>query len=83
MSTLQMKLLQFLLLNTSYRTAESLNSSTPFAYRQIPTATNYYYKYSFFPKTLVHLNALSTSIVMLPTVAQFSNAVCRVVHVSP
>ncbi|MCG8078525.1 MAG: reverse transcriptase family protein, partial [Candidatus Thiodiazotropha taylori] len=54
----------------------------PLAYRQISTPTNYY-KYSYFPRTVVHWNALSTNIVMLPTVAQFSHAVCQVVHVSP
>ena len=50
----------------------------PLAYRQIPTATNYY-KYSFFTRTVVHWNALYTSIIMLQTLAQFSDAVCRVV----
>ena len=54
----------------------------PLAYRQIRTST-YYYKFSFFPRTTVHWNALPTSIGMLPTLAQFSHAVCRVVHVSP
>ena len=54
----------------------------PLAYRQIQTSTNYY-KFSFFPRTIVHWNALPTSIVMLPTLAQFSHAVCQVVHVSP
>ena len=54
----------------------------PLAYRQISTTTNYC-KYSFFPRTAVHWNALPISIVMLPTVAQFSHAVCQVVHVSP
>ena len=38
---------------------------------------------AFFPRTAVHWNALPISIVMLPTVAQFSHAVCQVVHVSP
>ena len=54
----------------------------PLAYRQIQTSTNYY-KFSFFPRTIVHWNALPTSIVMLPTLAQLSHAVCQVVHVSP
>ena len=54
----------------------------PLAYRQIQTSTNYY-KFSFFPRTIVHWNALPTSIVMLPTLAQFSHAVSQVVHVSP
>ena len=49
----------------------------PLAYRQTHTSTNYY-KFSFFPRTVVHWNALPTCIVMLPTVAQFSCAVSRI-----
>ena len=45
------------------------------AYKQIPTSTNYH-KYSFPPKTIIHWNALPTCIVRLPTVVQFSHAVC-------
>ena len=52
------------------------------AYRQIPTLKDYY-KYTFFPRTIVHWNALPFYIPVLPTVAQFSRAVCQVVHVSP
>ena len=52
------------------------------AYRQIPTLKDYY-KFTFFPRTIVHWNALSFYIPVLPTVAQFSHAVCQVVHVSP
>ena len=52
------------------------------AYRQIPTIKDYY-KYTFFPRTIVHWNALPFYIPVLPTVAQFSHAVCQVVHVSP
>ena len=52
------------------------------ACKQIPTSTNYY-KCSFFPRTIKHWNALPTCIVLLPTLAQFSHAVCQVVHVSP
>ena len=52
------------------------------AYRQIPTLKDYY-KYTFFPRTIVHWNALPFYIPDLPTVAQFSHAVCQVVHVSP
>ena len=52
------------------------------AYRQIPTLKDYY-KYTFFPRTIVHWNALPFYISVLPTVAQFSHAVCQVVHVSP
>ena len=52
------------------------------AYRQIPTFKDYY-KYTFFPRTIVHWNALPFYIPVLPTVTQFSHAVCQVVHVSP
>ena len=52
------------------------------AYRQIPTLKDYY-KYTFFPRTIVHWNALPFYIPVLPTVAQFSHAVCQVVLVSP
>ena len=54
----------------------------PLAYRQIPTLKGYY-KYILFPRTIVHWNALPFYIPVLPTVAQFSHAVCQVVHVSP
>ena len=43
----------------------------PLVYIQIPTATNFY-KYSFFPRTVVHWNALSTSIVMHSSVILFA-----------
>ena len=52
------------------------------AYRQIPTLKDNY-KFTFFPRTIVHWNALPFYIPVLPTVAQFSHAVCQVVHVSP
>ena len=52
------------------------------AYRQIPALKDYY-KYTFFLRTIVHWNALPFYIPVLPTVAQFSHAVCQVVHVSP
>ena len=38
----------------------------PLAHKQISTSTNYY-KYSFFPRTIVHWNALPTCTVLLPT----------------
>ena len=53
------------------------------AYRQIPTLKDYYKYITFFPRTTVHWNALPFYITVLPTVAQFSHAVCKVVHVSP
>ena len=52
------------------------------AYRQISTLKDYY-KYTFFPRTIVHWNVLTFYIPVLPTVAQLSHAVCQVVHVSP
>ena len=52
------------------------------AYRQIPILKDYY-KFTFFPRTIVHWNALPFYIPVLPTVAQFSHAVFQVVHVSP
>ena len=52
------------------------------AYRKIPTLKDYN-KYTFFPRGIVHWNALPFYIPVLPTVVQFSHAVCQVVHVSP
>ena len=52
------------------------------AYRQIPTLKNHN-KYTFFPRTIIHWNALPAFIPLLPTLAQFSNAVCQLVHLSP
>ena len=51
------------------------------AYRQIPTLKDYYV-YSFFPRTIIHWKALLAYILLLPTLAQFNNAVCQVVYVS-
>ena len=42
------------------------------AYRQIPTLKDYY-KYTFFPRTIVHCNALPFYIPVLPTVAHFQS----------
>ena len=52
------------------------------AYRQIPTLKDYY-KYTYILRTIIHWNALPPYIPVLPTVAQFSHAVCQVVHASP
>ena len=52
------------------------------AYRQIPTLKDYY-KYTFFPRTIVHWNAFPVQISIKPIVAQFSHALCQVVHISP
>ena len=65
----------------SHQTVGSPDKST-LAYRQIPTLKNYD-KYTFFPRTILHWNALPAFIPLLPTLAQFSNAVCQVVHLSP
>ena len=52
------------------------------AYRQMPATTDYY-KYSFFPRTIIHWNQLPAHIVNLPTADQFNLAVSRVQHISP
>ena len=49
----------------------------PIAYRQITTLKDYY-KFTFFPRTIIHWNALPHHIPTLPTLAQFSTAVCQV-----
>ena len=54
----------------------------PLAYRQIQTLKDYN-RFTFFPRTIIHWNALPANIPTLPTLAQFSGAVCRVIHVSP
>ena len=52
------------------------------AYRQIQTLKDYY-RFTFFPRTIIHWNALPANISTLSTLAQLSDAVCRVIHVSP
>ena len=52
------------------------------AYRQISTLKDFY-KYTFFPRTIIHWNALPHHIPTLPTLAQFSTAVCQVAHSTP
>ena len=54
----------------------------PLAYRQITTLKDYY-KFTFFPRSIIHWNALPAHIPVLPTLAQFSTAVCQVVHTTP
>ena len=51
----------------------------PLAYRQITTLKDYY-TYTYFPRTIIHWNVLPHHIPILPTLAQFSTAVCQVVH---
>ena len=47
----------------------------PLSYLQIHTSVNYY-KYSFFPATIILWNRLPTNIVMLTDLDQFKQAVC-------
>ena len=54
----------------------------PLAYRQIQTLKDYY-RFTCFPRTIIHWNALPINIPTLPTLAQFSSAVCQVIYVSP
>ena len=54
----------------------------PMAYRQIATLKDFY-KSTFFPRTIIHWNALPHHIPTLPTLAQFSSAICQVAHSSP
>ena len=49
------------------------------SYRQITTLKDFY-KFTFFPRTIIHWNALPHHIPTLPTLAQFNTAVCRVAH---
>ena len=54
----------------------------PLAYRQIPTTTNYY-KYSFYPLTVVQWNKLPASVATLTDLDSFKRAVCQVCHSKP
>ena len=54
----------------------------PLAYQDITTLKDYY-KYTFFPRTIIHWNALPHHIPIVPTLAQLSTAVCQVVHSVP
>ena len=51
------------------------------AYRQILTLKDYY-RFTFFPKTIIYWNTFTANIPTLPTLAQFSSAVGQVIHVS-
>ena len=42
-----------------------------------------FYKFTFFHRTIIHWNALPHHITTLPTLAQFSTAVCQVAHSTP
>ena len=52
----------------------STRHSHPLALRQIHTKANYY-KFAFFPSTVVYWNQLPAQILLLPTLDQFSVAV--------
>ena len=64
------------------RNTRPSSSNHPIAYRQITTLKDFY-KYTFFPRTIIHWNALRHHIPTLPTLAQFSTAVCQVAHSTP
>ena len=50
----------------------------PLAYRHITTLKDYY-KFTFFPRTIIHWNGLPHNTPVLPILAQFSTAVCQIV----
>jgi hypothetical protein len=52
------------------------------AYRLINAPTDYY-KFSFFPRTVVHWNCLPPDIPACTTLELFSQAVCQIEHISP
>ena len=56
--------------------------SHPQAFRTIQALTDTY-KFSFFPRTVVHWNALPSDFPTLPTIHQFNSAVSRIEHTSP
>ena len=64
------------------RNTRQSSRNHPMAYRQI-LALRDYYKFTFFPRTIIHWNALPLHIPVLPTLAQFSTAVCQINHKSP
>ena len=56
--------------------------SHPLALRQIHTLINFY-KYSFYPLVVVQQNRLPSDVVLLPTLAQFSEAARSLDHLLP
>ena len=52
------------------------------AFKLIDSFTDYY-KFSFFPRTVSHWNALPHNVPILPTIEQFNSAVSRIEHISP
>ena len=62
---------EYLILNT-----RQSRHNHQLAYRRIPTLKDYY-KFTFFPRTIVHWNALPFYIPVLPSVAQFSHACAK------
>ena len=63
-------------------THRNSRSTHQMALRPISTSTDYY-KFSYFPRTITHWNALPPAIPSLPTIEQFNSAVCKVEHTSP
>ena len=51
------------------------------SYRLIPTFKDYH-MFTFYAYSIIHWNALPTNIPVLPTLKQFSIAVCQVTHPS-
>jgi len=56
-------------------------TSHDMAYKQIQTSSDFY-KFSFFPRTIIHWNSLPANLVNL-NATQFSQAVSQIEHVSP
>ena len=64
------------------RNHRNTRSSHSLALRPISTTTDYY-KFSYFPRTITHWNALSPDIPSLPTLEKFNAAVSRFEHIPP
>ena len=65
--------------NRDEQLSRQTRHSHPLAFRQIHTTANYY-KYSFFPLSIVYWNRLPAEVVTLPTLDQFSMAVRSLDH---
>ena len=61
---------------------QSIMTHTPFSIQTDPDSQRLL-RVHIFPRTIIHWNALPAKIPTLPTLAQFSGAVCQVIHVSP
>ena len=59
-------------------------NSHPLVFRQLHTGRDYkYYKYSFYPLTIVQWNRLPENVALLPTFESFKRAVCMISHPMP